>query len=176
MAIDGAVQEADRGKVREFERRFPAGFSRLSQSRNGADGKQRGQRQSLFQKASCQAAALERSSGEPGAHNESSKNESIIRNLILCFRYRLPAKYPVFEHALVHHTGASITGIPNTLPPQDLNGVLELGRVGVCARAGRRLELCSERSSAKRAFITFCDDGGQSHIGGVSGPGFYYVQ
>ena len=32
------------------------------------------------------------------------------------------------------HTQDSLTGIPNTLPPQNKNGVLELGRVGVSAR------------------------------------------
>jgi hypothetical protein len=32
----------------------------------------------------------------------------------------------------------TIAGNPNTLPPQTYNQVLELGRVGVCARADRR--------------------------------------
>ena len=52
-------------------------------------------------------------------------------------------------------SGRIVAGIPNTLPPQTFNGVLELGRVGVRAQEGpESLEPCSGRSCAKRAFIT----------------------
>jgi hypothetical protein len=56
------------------------------------------------------------------------------------FRDRLPAKHShpstdAYVSSVQHET---IAGNPNTLPPQTYNQVLELGRVGVCARADRR--------------------------------------
>src|SRR5579871_563372 len=57
------------------------------------------------------------------------------------FRFCLPEacpssrlRYKVRPQARPIEAGDSVSGIPNTLPPQDRNGVLELGRVGVCAR------------------------------------------
>ena len=79
MAVDGAIKKADLGKVRKFQRGFAAGFRRgLSEGRGSADGKQRGHGKSFFQESRVQetryhTASLGRSSGEPGAHNESSK-------------------------------------------------------------------------------------------------------
>src|SRR5580693_4352514 len=82
VPVDGAVQEADRGKVREFERGFSAGFSGgLSESGGSADGEQRGQGESLFQETVQKSAFqegrdratwFERSGGKPGTHNETS--------------------------------------------------------------------------------------------------------
>src|ERR1700678_2293940 len=56
------------------------------------------------------------------------------------------------------HTG-TVTGIPNTLPPQDLNGVWSLAASVFAPALGS--EAC-RRQYAKRAFITWCEDKGQS--------------
>src|ERR1700723_3218959 len=72
--VDDAVQKSDRRKVRKFQRGFASGgsASRLSQSRGRTDGEQRGQGERCFQETRYRTASLERSIGEPGAHNESS--------------------------------------------------------------------------------------------------------
>jgi hypothetical protein len=66
----------------------------------------------------------------------------------------------------VQPTRDSVAGIPNTLPPQNLQRSDEFGRVGFCARAGgRELRLRFRHAGAKRAFITRCEDRGQSRDG-----------
>ena len=50
----------------------------------------------------------------------------------------------------MQNTEERITGIPNTLPPQTYNGMLEFGRVGSCARAdGRRTRVQLPASGCK---------------------------
>ena len=75
VPVDSPVQKGHRRKVRKFQRGFAAGSlaARLSHSSGGADGKQRGHSKSLLQKAGCRTASFKRSSGKPGAHNDSSK-------------------------------------------------------------------------------------------------------
>src|ERR1700722_9852594 len=74
VPVDGAVQKADRRKVRKFQRGFASGgfASGLSQSRGRADGEQRGQGERCFQETRYRTASLDRRIGGSGAYNESS--------------------------------------------------------------------------------------------------------
>jgi hypothetical protein len=64
-------------------------------------------------------------------------------------------RHPTPEHAQCASQD-SLAGIPNTLPPQNKNGVLELGRVGLSARTGTPT-LRFQTLIVKRAFITLCN-------------------
>src|SRR5208283_3972837 len=81
VAVDGAVEKADLGKIGQLEGSFAAGSfaGRLSQGSSRAHGKQRGHNRKILD----HAASQKRSSGEPGTHNESSEDVG-IRNLRTC--------------------------------------------------------------------------------------------
>ena len=78
MTVDAAIEKADLRKIGKLQGSFaPASFTgRLSERRSGADGKQRGNGREFHAHAACN----ERSSGEPGAHNESSEIKRFVRN------------------------------------------------------------------------------------------------
>jgi len=89
----------------------------------------------MMQKSRCPTAYLGRDGGEPGAHNEPPNLG--YQEFINVFRHSLPARLRVRARPV--QTRSSAAGIPNTLPPQNVpvntgNGVLELGRVGLCDR------------------------------------------
>jgi len=52
------------------------------------------------------------------------------------FRHRLPAKHPASEHAQRSLRGNQLPEFRTRFHRKTYNGVLELGRVGFCARAG----------------------------------------
>src|SRR5271167_2947154 len=82
MAIDGSVEEADPRQVGQLQRSLTASAfaRRLSQSGSGANRKQRGYGENCRAHAACE----KRSSGEPGAHNESSEIKTVLRNFQTC--------------------------------------------------------------------------------------------
>jgi hypothetical protein len=92
--------------------------------------------------------------------------KSVFRNIANVFRHCLPAKHPASEHAQCSLRGNQLPEFRTRFHRKTYNGVLELGRVGFCAQAGgRELRLGSRHAGAKRAFITRCEDGGQTRVG-----------
>src|SRR4029077_15407198 len=146
---------AEKGHLREVWK-LQAGFAGGFLSLLGEGGRTANRHRSegddhRLSRSLDESASVGRNTSEPGAHRDPPESELVrmTRCLSLTVRHTAPAKRSYSERR------GAFAGVPNTLPPQDLNRSAKLGRVGCSAPKSPRSGSAASLGRARHKTIFY---------------------